>query len=179
MIEQASQDGEETEGYEEVLLGNLTLGIRVSPRFVGRVDTKRLAAMVQRTMGPDWSQANLELGLLIVDDELIRKLNREFRGQDTPTDVLAFAMSESGSPPLQDLQDLQDPSMPIYLGDVIISFPRAEAQACAAGHSGDDELDLLVVHGVLHLLGFDHDTETKRKEMWARQEAILGKRLID
>jgi probable rRNA maturation factor len=173
MNEPLFEDGKDPEGYEEISFDNCTLGIHVSPAFVGRVDTKRLSDVVRRTIGAARLQKNVELGLVIVDDERIRELNRQFRQVDSPTDVLAFVMSEGDSPALQ------DSTMPLYLGDVIISFPRAEAQSQAAGHPVDDELDLLAVHGTLHLLGFDHDTEDKKKEMWSRQESILGKRLVD
>lgn len=171
--EPSFQDVEGSEGYEEIAFDNYTLGIRVSPAFVDRVNTKRLSEVVRRTIGAGHLERHIELGLVIVDDERIRELNREFRQVDSPTDVLAFAMSEGEVP------TPQDSIMPLYLGDIVISFPRAEAQSRAAGHSVDDELDLLAVHGVLHLLGFDHDTEDKKREMWDRQEIILGKRLVD
>ncbi len=163
----------DAEGYEEILIGNLTLGIQVSPDFVGRVDTRRISGVVRQTIGTDRLEEKLELGLVIVDDAQIRDLNRQFRQVDSPTDVLAFAMMEGESP------KLENRAPPVYLGDVIISFPRAESQARETGHPVEDEVDLLVVHGVLHLLGFDHGTESEKEEMWARQEAILGKRLVD
>lgn len=174
MVEQTCEPNMiDAEGYEEILIGNLTLGIQVSPDFVGRVDTKRLSEAVRRTIETNCSKKDLELGLVIVDDAQIRELNRQFRQVDSPTDVLAFAMSDSESP------KLENTALPVYLGDVIVSFPRAESQARVAGHPVEDEVDLLVVHGVLHLLGFDHGTESEKKEMWAQQETILGKRLVD
>jgi probable rRNA maturation factor len=103
-----------------------------------------------------------DLTIVVTDDEQIQDLNRQFLGIDAPTDVLSFPSDEP------------DPdSGAIYLGDVILSFPRALAQAGAGGHSVRDELQLLVVHGVLHLLGYDHAEDADKAEMWALQAEIL------
>lgn len=103
-----------------------------------------------------------ELSVLVANDERLRQLNREYLGIDAPTDVLAFP---AGDP---------DPDSGLrYLGDVVISLPRARSQAQAGGHALEDELRLLVVHGVLHLLGFDHDNPVAREQMWAVQAEIL------
>jgi probable rRNA maturation factor len=105
--------------------------------------------------------------LVITDDEGIRELNRDFLGRDTPTDVLAFSAQETGE------GFVTAPEAGTYLGDVIVSYPRAVAQAEEYGHSVAEELSLLIVHGVLHLLGYDHATEEEKASMWALQEAIL------
>jgi probable rRNA maturation factor len=102
------------------------------------------------------------LTILITGDQKIQELNRQFRGVDAPTDVLAFpaghADPESGG---------------TYLGDVVISFPQALNQAAEAGHPVQAEIQLLVVHGVLHLVGYDHGEPEGKAEMWAAQRAIL------
>jgi probable rRNA maturation factor len=104
-----------------------------------------------------------DLTVLLSDDEHIQTLNRQFREVDSPTDVLAFPSGE------------KDPdSGARYLGDVIISFPQALKQASDAGHSAQAEMNLLVVHGVLHLLGYDHATITGEARMWAAQKEILS-----
>jgi probable rRNA maturation factor len=105
------------------------------------------------------------LTLVITDDRHIRTLNRNYRGLDEPTDVLSFAALEPGQVPLA--------GEPAYLGDVIISYPRALAQAQARGQPVSTELQLLVVHGVLHLLGYDHATPAQKDAMWAAQAKIL------
>lgn len=103
-----------------------------------------------------------DLTLVLTDDEEIRALNRDFRGMDAPTDVLAFPADET------------DPQTGRrYLGDIVISWPRARAQAAAHGHPPEAEVQLLVVHGVLHLLGFDHDEPEAKARMWALQKDIL------
>jgi probable rRNA maturation factor len=103
------------------------------------------------------------LTILLTGDEKLRQLNRQFLGIDAPTDVLSFPAGET------------DPDTgEYYLGDVVISFPRAQAQAQERGHSTAEELDLLVVHGVLHLLGYDHADAEERDRMWAVQQQVLN-----
>lgn len=104
-----------------------------------------------------------EVSILLTDDCVIQSLNRQFRNIDTPTDVLAFAMREDG-----------DESMnPHLLGDVIISVPTAQRQAHAQNHSLDVEVANLTVHGVLHLLGHDHQISADATIMFEKQEAVL------
>lgn len=103
-----------------------------------------------------------ELTVVLTSDTEVRELNRRHTGVDVETDVLAFP---SGSADLD--------SGLFYLGDVIIAVPVAERQAAAAGHSLQDELALLTVHGVLHLLGHDHHDAASRREMEAAQRAVL------
>jgi probable rRNA maturation factor len=106
--------------------------------------------------------------LVITDDKGIQALNRDFLGRDIPTDVLAFsAQEEAGA-------FVAVPEMGSYLGDVIVSYPRALAQAQEHGQQVEQELHLLIVHGFLHLLGYDHADEEEKTVMWARQEAILA-----
>lgn len=102
--------------------------------------------------------------VLIADDRRLRQLNVDFRGIDGPTDVLSFAV-DSDFPQ----EDGEEP----YLGDIAISAPYASRQAEAAGHALEEELQLLTVHGVLHLLGHDHGEDDEKAEMWRVQNAIL------
>ncbi len=105
-----------------------------------------------------------ELSLVLSNDKRLRELNRQFLDIDAPTDVLSFPSDET------------DPeSSAPYLGDVIISYQRAAAQAEAADHSFQDELTLLVVHGVLHLLGYDHVEPDEKQAMWSMQAEVLQK----
>ena len=109
-----------------------------------------------------------EISLLFTDDEGIRELNRDYRDKDAATDVLSFAMCEG--------EDLftAPPNMPLLLGDIIISCPRAAAQAEAYGHSLQRETTFLFVHGLLHLLGYDHErSEQDEQEMFALQDVIM------
>ena len=107
--------------------------------------------------------ADADLSLVLTDDDQLRALNMQFLGIDAPTDVLSFPAGEVNP----------ETELP-YLGDVIISYPRARLQAVEGGYPVEDELQLLAVHGVLHLLGRDHAEETEKVVMWAEQSAILA-----
>lgn len=111
--------------------------------------------------------------VVITGDDEIRALNREFLGNDAPTDVLSFPIKAVDAEPFI----APDEETAGYLGDVIISYPTAVAQAAEQGHTVMDELALLVVHGCLHLLGYDHTDEESERLMWARQGAILARRI--
>jgi probable rRNA maturation factor len=103
-----------------------------------------------------------DLTVVLSDDAQVRELNRKYLGIDASTDVLSFPAAET------------DPETgEAYLGDVIISVPQAEMQARAAGHPLESEIQLLVVHGVLHLLGHDHAEPDARASMWAVQAGVL------
>lgn len=108
----------------------------------------------------------VEVGLTFVDDEYIRELNRDYRGKDTPTDVLSFPQDDDDG-------FVSVPGMPRLLGDIIISMPRAVEQAETYGHSVEREVVYLAVHGMLHLLGYDHEDEEGRSEMRRREEAVM------
>ncbi len=102
---------------------------------------------------------------VITDDEHVRSLNAEFRGVDTPTDILSF--------PADPLPEEIEGEAP-YLGDLIIAYPYTLHEAAEAGHDIADELVLLVIHGTLHLLGYDHDNEEHQDAMWAEQAEALA-----
>ncbi len=108
----------------------------------------------------------LELTIVLTDDDSIRELNRRFRGIDRPTDVLAFTNETRG--PFA----AGGGEAPRYLGDIVIALPTAQRQAEAADASLLDEISLLIGHGTLHLLGYDHAEPAEKAAMWARQEAI-------
>ena len=102
------------------------------------------------------------LTVVITGDEQLAILNHQFRGIQSPTDVLSFPADE-----------IDPDSGERYLGDVLVSLPRAQAQAAAGGHAVIDELQLLIVHGVLHLLGYDHAEEPDKTKMWSVQTEVL------
>lgn len=107
----------------------------------------------------------VEVSILLTDDTQIAKLNETYRGIKGPTDVLSFSQNEG--------EDFIDPSSFRTLGDVIISVDCAERQALEHKHSLEKELDLLLAHGLLHLLGYDHMEDHEANIMFGRQEAIL------
>lgn len=112
-----------------------------------------------------------EVSISFVDNEQIRIINRDYRGKDQPTDVISFALEEMGEGEIE----IIGADIPPVLGDIIISVPKAKEQATEYGHSLMRELGFLAVHGFLHLLGYDHETEEEEKEMFAKQEQILEK----
>jgi probable rRNA maturation factor len=110
-----------------------------------------------------------EVSLLLVDDQRIQAFNLEYRGVDRPTDVLSFALQEK----VEDEPDaLFTDEM---LGDIVISVPRARAQAEEYGHSFERELIYLFVHGLLHLLGYDHEDAAAKQEMRQKEEAVMAR----
>jgi probable rRNA maturation factor len=106
----------------------------------------------------------VELSIALVDTDEIARLNAAFRGVEGPTDVLSFGCDEP-SPVASD--------EPIAIGDVVIAPEIALAQAAELGTTAEAELDLLLVHGVLHLLGYDHDADADAAAMQARERALL------
>jgi len=103
------------------------------------------------------------VSVVLTSNRTIRKLNKQWRGKDSPTDVLSFAI----------LLEPPPKEMPWELGEIFISVEQAAAQARTFHHSLERELAFLTVHGLLHLLGFDHEKPAEEKEMMARQEKIL------
>jgi probable rRNA maturation factor len=107
--------------------------------------------------------AEVELTLVVTGDEALQELNRRYLEIDAPTDVLSFPAGE-----------INPESGAFYLGDIAISYPRAQAQAAQAGHPVAAEIQLLVVHGVLHLLGYDHAGPGEKAAMWEIQDSVLA-----
>ena len=107
------------------------------------------------------------VNVLITDSEGIRQFNRDYRNIDSPTDVLSFALNEGDEPPVLDADS------PKTLGEIVISVERAKEQAQDFGHSFHREIAFLTVHGMLHLLGYDHMEETDRQEMEDEQRAVM------
>ena len=102
------------------------------------------------------------LTIVITGDAQIQQLNRDYREIDAPTDVLSFPASY-----------IDPETSERYLGDILISYPQAASQATTAGHPVSDEIQLLVIHGVLHLLGYDHLEAPDQERMWEIQAEIL------
>lgn len=128
------------------------------------VDEARLAGAVETVLRAHGLTGERAVTIVFTSDDDVAALNRQFRGVDAPTDVLSFP---ADAPPVE------IPGEPVYLGDLVIAYPYASAQAEREGHGLSDSLTLLVVHGTLHLLGYDHDDQAKRAEMWAAQARAL------
>ena len=107
---------------------------------------------------------NVVFNIIIVDNETIHSINKEYRGVDRPTDVISFALEDDTSFVSTEYR---------ILGDIYISIDKAKEQAESYGHSLKREISFLTVHGLLHLLGYDHMTEEEEKEMFGLQELML------
>lgn len=140
--------------------------VQIDQVFQGQIEPQVLQRAAVATLNHQRIVGPSELALVVAADEVLHELNLRYRGVDAPTDVLAFADENPGP-------FVSAPDLPRYLGDVIISFPRAQVQAAEAGHEIKAEMQLLVVHGVLHLLGYDDVTEEQRARMWKVQADIL------
>jgi probable rRNA maturation factor len=144
------------------------------------VDGPRWSALAERVLAAEGVEGEVEVSILFVDEAHIAELNREFMGHEGPTDVLSFPLdgvADAGTsgltPPLaQHPPDLDD--QPLLLGDVVVCPVVAERQAPEHAGSYDDEVALLVVHGLLHLLGHDHAADDERAAMQSRERALLA-----
>ena len=114
---------------------------------------------------------SVEISVTIVGNEKIKEINRNYRDKDAVTDVISFALEDDED--IFAAMDMEEDEIPRDLGDIFISYDRAVEQAKDYGHSVDRELGFLLVHGFLHLNGYDHMTEADEKEMFSSQEEIL------
>jgi probable rRNA maturation factor len=143
----------------------LQLEFSVEDGLDGTWDEPRLVALARTIVSRELSSGSYTLSLHLVSDAAIRTLNASHRQNDAATDVLSF--------PLYEPDFVLPPGQPIALGDVVVSYPRAAAQASEYGHSVERELAYLVAHGVLHVLGYDHEEEKDRRVMRQREEEAL------
>ena len=137
---------------------------------------KRCICAVLRAEGADLP---CEISVLVTDDHSIRGINREFRGVDEPTDVLSFPMQVFSSPGWRTFgRDQIEPETGLLpLGEIVLSAERVSKQAQEIGHSRDSEAAYLVVHSVLHLLGYDHTDEAEGKRLMRGREKEIAKEL--
>ena len=118
-------------------------------------------------VGELYGVENGEVSVTLTNNDYIHQLNRKYRQIDRPTDVLSFALNESEEPDIENGPDIN------VLGDIILSVERAEGQAADYGHSLRREIAFLTVHGMLHLLGYDHMEEADRLEMEKEQRYVM------
>lgn len=136
--------------------------IEITDGVEAHIESSLIERAVNVTLANQDAMGDTSMTVVITNDHQIHELNRQFRNVDAPTDVLSFTAGHT------------DPeSGTSYIGDVIISYPQAAIQAGQGGHTIEDELQLLVVHGTLHLFGYDHANPEDKDRMWAVQAAIL------
>jgi probable rRNA maturation factor len=147
---------------------NFEIKIQIDDPFVESINQALIEKAACKTLETKEGYYSFELGIVITDDENIYKINREYRGVDAPTDVISFALLEG------DDSFVMPPDNTLHLGEVVISYPRAAEQAKEQNHSTERELAWLVTHGVLHLLGYDHENDAERQTMQAIESDILA-----
>lgn len=144
--------------------------VRIDRGYGRSIKKDWLSSVVRATLDSEGVTGPSEVSLFITGQETIRQLNRDYRGLDEPTDVLSFALAESR----EGMGMFALPPDGISrLGDVVISYPQARVQAAERGTSTEQEIALLVVHGVLHLLGYDHVSPAEAKVMEDKETALL------
>ena len=150
----------------------MQLGITIDEEFQKHLREEWLHELIESCLRKYEFDSEVELSLLITCDKNVQDLNQRYRGIDDTTDVLSFALSEGDG--IDSSPFITPPDGALHLGEVIISYPQAARQAKAAAHRVEQEIALLIVHGVLHLLGYDHNEPDRAKEMRALEQEILG-----
>ncbi len=140
---------------------------QIDDAFIAKVNPAGIRRAVVAAFESAGERRNGELTVAILDDAQVRKLNHIYRGVDDTTDVLAFGGADDTS------QFVSPPETGTYFGDIVISYPRAVEQATRYGHSVEEELFTLVVHGALHLLNYDHEGVEDKERMWRVQGDAL------
>ncbi len=150
----------------------MEINVLIDEGLGGCLEESWLQSVAAQVLVAQEADASVEMGLVIATQERVRQLNKSYRGKDEPTDVLAFsAMEEIGAdfPPF-----VQPPDGVLHLGEVIISYPQAVAQAEEHQHSIKREIAILIIHGILHLLGYEHNKPELERQMMTREVEILS-----
>jgi len=153
-------------------MADIEINVSIEPNLNVFLDESWLQKIAIKALEAEGITSSVEMGLVITDSKTIQKLNRNYRGDDKPTDVLAFHMIPDTS---------QEPEQPFvgppdgvhHLGEVVISYTQAVKQAQEQGHTVEQDLALLIVHGVLHLLGCNHEHPQESQRMRAKENDIL------
>ena len=141
--------------------------VAVSDALLAEVDADRILALLARVLHDEGVEEGSGLSVEIAGDDVLHELNREHRGVNAPTDELSFAAEEGEAFPAA-------PDQPRYLGDIAVSVESVARNAAEAGLTTTEEIDHVLVHGLLHLLGWDHETDEDEAAMRAREEGYLG-----
>ena len=149
------------------------ISIAVDARVRGAADVGLLRKALGQALAAEGRGDGHRVDVRVTDDATLHALNRNYRGVDAPTDVLSFPLEGSPANRRSGGPFVTPPGSPTHLGDLVLSWPRAAAQAAEYGHSVEREAAYLAVHGLLHLLGYDHEVPEEARVMRAREEAIL------
>ncbi|MCM3712834.1 rRNA maturation RNase YbeY [Alkalihalobacillus oceani] len=148
----------------------LTVDMNDETSTITEAQQSLVRELLKKTAELEKLEGETEVSVTFVSLERIQEINRDYRGKDLPTDVISFALNDQDEEELEVVAE----GLPNVLGDIIISVSHIRSQAEEYGHSFERELGFLTVHGMLHLLGYDHLTEEEEKDMFSRQEDILS-----
>ncbi len=156
----------------------MEINVLIDEGYEGYLEGSWLQSVAEQVLVAQDAGSRVELGLVITDQERVQQLNRSYLGRDEPTDVLAFSMLPEPLATSELEADfspfVQPPDGVLHLGEVIISYPQAVIQAEEHRHSVKKEIAILIIHGVLHLLGYEHDKPELEREMKTREKEILS-----
>ena len=150
----------------------MEINVLIDEDLEGNFEESWLQSTAEQVLITQGVSSSAELGLVIASQERVQQLNRNYLGRDEPTDVLAFSTREEIGVDLPPF--VQPPDEVLHLGEVIISYPQAVIQAEEHQHSIKREMAILIIHGVLHLLGYEHDKPGLKRQMRAKEAKILS-----
>jgi probable rRNA maturation factor len=154
--------------YNEPDMPRRRVPVRILSGCRGRVSAPELRRVATHVLHAEDVALNVEVEVILADSDTVRELNRLYRGRDEPTDVLSFAAHEGEA-------FVESPDEAPTRGEIVICLPVAEAQSMAAGRAVAGEVAHLLVHGLLHVLGYDHeDSDADSQRMQAREDALLS-----
>ena len=153
-----------------ILWAHMEINISIDKEFKKQVKSTWLKSLARQIQTAEKVSVKSEMSLVITGDEQIHELNLKYLEEDRPTDVLSFPMNEQldAAPVFVNISDGK-----LHLGDIMISYPTVVRQAEEHNHSIEREITVLLIHGVLHLLGYDHDIPERKRAMNEREAAIL------
>ena len=147
-------------------MSNHTISVRIDQGFADLVSEQPIDELARKVLESEGVDTDSEMSVLITDDQTVQDLNRRYRDRDETTDVLSFGLDEGAA-------FATPPGTLRQLGEVVISFPTARRQAEEAGNEIRDELLHLVAHGILHILGYDHEQPAEAEVMRKKEEVVL------
>jgi probable rRNA maturation factor len=151
-------------------LAHMEINVLVDKEYKSQVKSAWLKNIIRQILNAEKINVHSEIGLVITSDETIQELNLKYLAEDRPTDVLSFPMNERvGGKPLF----IEVPDGKTHLGDIMISYPTAVKQATEHNHPVSREITILLIHGILHLLGYDHNIPECKRLMKNRESTIL------
>ena len=151
----------------------MEINVLIEEELETSIDVDWLKDVAERALIAQDVTSNAELGLFIAGGEKVQQLNRDYLGKDEPTDVIAFSMLPTKEKP-DSPRFISPPDGVMHLGEVIISYPQVIRQAEERNHSIEKEITILIIHGVLHLLGYEDEKPELKQKMAAREKEILS-----